>query len=234
MINLKYTTLSLIFLITSCRVWGAGDSLLRKKILVFRHELSVGRGRSSTDEQLDGNRSKGASTNSYGLDHNSGTFCITYRYYATPMLAIGVAIAYEDDRGPWAFVNGDMQTTASGSYKRRVFTAAPEITYMYTRPGRTIRAYGALGFGGSYQNEIIAYDPQYYYAQYHNGINRLGELKEKDQSRTHLNIQLCPIGLKVGSRINVFTEMAFGYKGFLSVGLSMGFGKSIITDEYQN
>lgn len=195
----------------------------RQPARFFRHQVEVGLGRVSTDEYLDGNKGSGLPSDDYGYGTSTGTISGTYRYFFSPKFALGVAAAFEQDEGSWTRGSVGSSgyytiTTGAGTYRRRVFTIAPEVLLTYTQT-TYVSVCGYIGFGVSYQNEINTYSDEFYNSHYHNGVNDLGNILEFDNSRTHLNFQVTPLSLSVGlEKWRLLGELGFGYKGIVRLG----------------
>ena len=201
------------------------DSLTRRTHN-FKHEVRVGYGTPSLVTLAEGVHGGEDGYSSRPVTNYSGTVSFAYRYILSRRYSIGFAIAYENENGNMqVFVNSSNNgaiTANSGIFKRNVFTIAPEIMIHYPREKNSIiSAYGYLGIGISYLNELDTYSPAYYITHYNNGVNSLGNSREILYNHTEISLQICPIGISVGGRIRGFVELGFGYKGIINSGLAV-------------
>jgi hypothetical protein len=119
------------------------------------------------------------------------------------------------------WIGWDVSWQHAGSFKRNVFTIAPEIMVEYTKKSAPITIYGYAGYGYSYINEVDRYSLEYYNSYYRDGVNSLGDKIEVAQNRHQYNFHVCPIGANFGKRIKYFAELGYGYKGILNIGVTL-------------
>ena len=220
---LAWISLPFLFTITYTAFAQDKDSMVMQKSF-YHHELSLGYGRVSVTHLTEGvNPEKGY--DSYKAQDYPGIISLNYRFFLISGLAIGITIAYENESGDWQgqeYASGSPSVTKMGTYKRNIFSVAPQISYVYSR-GRNEMSYGFISVGYSYQNETDDYSRQYYNAQYHNGINPLGNSPKKLNNGKFYNFQISPACFCIGHKIRGFAELGFGYKGIFSVGVMTKF-----------
>ncbi|MCD6013289.1 MAG: hypothetical protein K0Q79_3151 [Flavipsychrobacter sp.] len=162
---------------------------------------------------------------SYGIGQYSGIISLSYQHYISKRFSIGITFAYENYKGSWlGWVPGGRtgHDVGIGTYKRHLFTVAPEATFTYrTKYNGVFRMYGGLGIGISYSNEVDTYSEEYYNSKYVNGKNTLGAAMELDNNKYHINGQITGLGMRWGKRLCAQLELGFGYKGVVSTGLTL-------------
>jgi len=192
----------------------------------YKHSLMLGRGGSSTDAMFDGNKPAGIATNGYEHRPLPGAISLTYRTRVGRRVELGAAFVCENDRGRLYFISWsgsrNSHSTWVGSYKRMVYTIAPEFTYIYSQ-NEFSATYGSLALGISYQNDVHIFDEGYFYRNYTNGSNWLGYDIQQVHNRFHANFQVTAIGWRYARRLGCFAELGMGYKGILCLGASYNF-----------
>jgi hypothetical protein len=127
-----------------------------------------------------------------------GVLHLGYKYSLSDRFALGPVFAY--DRGTSdAMVNN----AKAGKFTSNYYTLALEADYKYINRDK-FKFYSLLGFGGSMLDQKYKED---------------GTNKEEGQNQTFFNFQVTPVGLKFGGSFGIFTELGFGYKGIVNVGL---------------
>jgi hypothetical protein len=172
-------------------------------------------------------------TQSYHSLNPFGVISATYALSLSPGLSVGCTASFKDDFGKFSFLRWSNSKNFTeipvGRYKRRVFTAATEITVNYTRRDNRNILYGGLGVGLSYQNELIIYDEEYHNSQYNGGNNWLGNDLQTVSNLFQANFNVTAIGFKIARRLGFFAELGYGYKGMLNFGVLMRFQEFSIT-----
>lgn len=169
------------------------------------HEFSAGAGFITTDQILsvfiDIVRTLGSLGNVQSDNVNyTGALYFNYKYYFTPRLAGGLSVVTDKARGD--LVNNDDEVL--GSFKRRAFTIAPELSLSYIN-SKSFRMYGLIGAGYTFGSE--------------KSTNELGE-ENYTAGYNHFNFQVSPLAFRLGRQVGAFAEIGFGYKGILSAGIS--------------
>ncbi len=189
-------------------------------------EISAGSGVWSSDELFDGYSPGlfGPSFRTYITHSYSGAFYATVKYFVSKRASLGIAFAYENERGDWQKninIGGafDWERIPLGTFKRQAFTFAPELYVNYAEKGMT-RIYSTAGVGVTYRNEVDRYSDSYYESQYNNGTNPLGPHLEANNNKLQGNFYYSPLGLSIGRTLRWFAEIGIGYKGILNTGLS--------------
>lgn len=195
----------------------------------YRHTLSAGGGGKSTSALSEEEKGVKESYKTRPINKYSGTFTATYRYVLTNKIAVGIAASFDREAGAMrefeSSGNTGVSTTHIGDFKRNVFTVAPEILINYTKNNShkktdhfNIAAYGYLGIGCTFVNELDTYDNTYFLSTFYNGISKIGKSPQVLNNRQSVNVQLCLIGISLCRRIGGFAELGYGYKGILTMG----------------
>jgi len=159
----------------------------------------------------------------------TGAAFITYRHYFTRIMALGVTIgadnqkgdlSYGPDNGPFSGYGGN-----SGYYKREVYTGAVEALINY-RAGYKAKMYGYLGLGYTSSKETFNFfsnipDQSYFYGT----PSSLFARQNTTVDFSHVNFQLTALGVRTGGAFSVFAEFGFGYKGLVNAGFSYDFNR---------
>lgn len=192
-----------------------------------QNSLTLSWGVFSTDFILDGNNAKviTGEINGYSIGKFTGTACLTWKYILSKRFSIGISAVYENINGSWYEKTigypyiGDLFV---GTFKRNLFTIAPEITITYKNSRNGIlRLYGAIAIGYTYSNEVDTYDLDFYNGHYLNGINTLGESTKKENNIYHVNGQITGFGITLGKKLAFNLEAGLGYKGILNAGIKL-------------
>jgi opacity protein-like surface antigen len=123
---------------------------------------------------------------------------VGYKYLFTERFGLGGTLAY----GRETFNCYSTEEAIVGKLKRNHITLALEADFKYYQRG-IFDVYGLAGIGATYFNQV--YNPN-------NGDG------SKDK-KWHPNIQLTPIGIKIGNTFGGFAEVGVGYKGIINAGL---------------
>jgi hypothetical protein len=143
--------------------------------------------------------------NGVPFSNSSGSPVITYRYYLTRDVTLGMGLCYENIAGVTGRINGSF------------VSFCPELTvsYMDTRKAPIrIRLYGAASLGVSVFSD--------------------GDVTPGQADRSGLKpwgFQATPFGIRIGRQIAYFAELGVGYKGLFHTGLAVRFPKSLRTRE---
>ena len=173
---------------------------------VNRHEINAGVGLFTTSEIVDifaDVLTTGLTNGAYRSSNSTytGAFHLGYKYRLSDRISAGATVLYEHSKSD-ALLNDEEK----GEFKNNYYTLAAEMDYRYLSKGN-LSLYGTLGAGATL------------YAQKYAANNG-----DKDSNDTvHFNFQVTPIGIKYGSKIGVFMEAGFGYKGILSAGAFIRF-----------
>jgi hypothetical protein len=176
------------------------------------HNLSAGIGSTSTEAWQDATEDEvnelvkiltlGYHTAGIINRNYSPTWHLTYSRALSGRFLIGIGGAYEK-------ASGDYQQNAQivGSFRRQSYSVAAEGKYLYLN-NNTVSCYGSLALGYT--------------------INRQHENKPKEwasinQARNHFNLQISPIGIRIGTNLGGFVELGYGYKGILNAGMNYRF-----------
>ncbi len=185
--------------------------------------ISVGWGLISPDYLFAGNEF--GDKYSYGVSAYSGVISLSYKHYLSKRFSLGISFAYERYNGTWlGWVPGGRTgyDVPIGTYKRHLYTIAPEATFIYrSRYNGLFTMYGSAGLGISYSNEVDIYSDDYYNSKYVNGKNTLGAALELDNNKYHFNGQITGLGMRWGRKLCAQLELGFGYKGIVNAGLAL-------------
>lgn len=152
----------------------------------------------------------------------TGSLCLTYRYHISRVISLGITAIYEHEKGTWrthygllSYVWGSYEYY--GGFNRTCLTFAPEVTFNYgdVAEGK-LRLYGIVGAGFT-----IRQQDSWFNGSSDPGTPPLGSLP--DPSRTHLNMQFTPFGMRFGKALGGFFEIGCGYKGIFCYGASYRF-----------
>lgn len=146
----------------------------------------------------------------YGINYgsqysnSSGTTCVTYRYYLTRDVTLGMGFGYENISNWGSFV-----------------TFSPEITATYLDTRNTmdtrIRLYGAFSYGISIFQDAQAGDPNHFDAS----------------GAKPWAFQATPFGMRLGRQFAGFIEIGFGYKGLVNGGIELRFPRTLAHREHR-
>jgi len=152
----------------------------------------------------------------------TGAPFITYRYYGSRVVSIGVTVVYEHEDGAWRHVNHSRAAVvidANGTFSRTSITVAPEVTLSYyTSRNDIFRLYAVTSLGymhrdqaatTTYSNNSSASFPSYDIPP-HPWANRPA-------------LYIAPFGIRIGGKVAVFAEMGIGYRGLFNGGLTCRF-----------
>jgi hypothetical protein len=195
---------------------------VKKEHRRFRHEIRLGIGGASLLTLTEGVHAGEDGYDSRTVTKYSGTVSLTYRYKLFKWMSVGLAAAYEQENGDMKdFVSQPAVTKYTGTYRRQALTLAPEFQYnLPNKKERRLSAYGYLGIGVCFMNELDTYSPEYYsLSRYYNGVNQLGNNREFLNDRTKASFQFCPIGIVLSGNLGGYAEVGFGYKGIFNCGL---------------
>jgi len=191
------------------------------------NEFYLGAGILSLDQFLGlGEKSNAGTFMSFPYSYSSAAF-ITYRHYFTRILALGLTLgadnqkgdlSYGPPRGPFSGYDGN-----SGYYKREVYTGAAEALINY-RTGYKAKIYGYLGIGYTSSKETFNFfsnipDQSYFYGT----PSSLFARQNTTVDFSHVNFQLTAFGVRTSGAFSVFAEFGFGYKGMVNAGFSYKF-----------
>ena len=173
-------------------------------------EISVSCGFNSFQQTMQSNFGFGSGSEYTKVTSASVCPFITYRYYVTDNLALGLtggqqqmSTAHYDDT-----YNNAITPYQKTSYKYT--TIATELLLNYSNNPR-LRAYTYLGLGCS------QYQEQRSQANYNSF-----QVYDNTQVRS-FNMEYVPIGLSFGGMLSGFAEIGIGYKGFVNCGMSYRF-----------
>jgi len=125
---------------------------------------------------------------------------LSYRYWFTDRYALGVGFAFDANS---VRVRRQGETAENMTrYRRNFYTFALENTFSYTRSSN-FQLYGQLGLGATF----ISIPGNDY------GIGRV----------PLFNMQITPLGMRIGRDYAGFMEFGYGYKGFINAGFSARF-----------
>jgi len=156
---------------------------------------------------------------------------LTYRYFITDRIAIGVTAGIDNVVGNLTYgnpnFNGGLDGTA-GTYIRNTCTIAPEVFVKYFQRHHAL-LYGGAGAGFTLAKLEKAYSPVQYATFYQNGVNTasgglppyLSTQNPVYANENHFNAQLTAFGVRLGGKIAWNIEIGFGYKGLINTGLSV-------------
>ncbi|NCX95428.1 MAG: hypothetical protein EBX41_03270 [Chitinophagia bacterium] len=126
---------------------------------------------------------------------SSGTGILTYKYYWSKKLTLGMSIGYEN-------------LSNKGSY----LSFTPEFTYNYfDNPHHRIRVrmYSGASIGLTVFDDFYRYND--IYSQHH------------DETGPQFTGNVTPFGIRIGRKLAWYMELGFGYKGLISSGISYRF-----------
>jgi hypothetical protein len=195
----------------------AQHAVSAKSYKPFHHEFSLGIGKISAISFTEG---AGLSDVDPNIDQDAYILYSTYRLCINRKVSFGATFAFENNFGTWT---GSTDTyggpKGKGTFKRNIYTLGLEAHLYYSSNDKsTVRAYGYLGMGVSYINEVREYDADFFAENYVNGVNKLGK-RGMSADRFQMNYQFCPLGITFGKRLRGYAEFGFGYKGMYSWGL---------------
>jgi hypothetical protein len=162
----------------------------------------------------------------------SGAAFLSYRYFITDHVAVGLSAGMDDVKGNLTFgnpkFNGTNMEGTAGTYIRHTYTLAPEIFLKYHQ-NNGVMLYGYCGVGYTFSKVEKAYDPQLYASAYQNGVNPnagsvpayLSPTNPYYEIESHLNGQITALGIRIGEKVAWDIEFGFGYKGVINTGLSV-------------
>ncbi len=170
-------------------------------------EVSVSYGFRSFQEVSNGEFGLGDEDSYVTEDYSTGNLFLTYRYYLSNRLAIGLTAgrvhfntSFHESQGSYAVES----SASSFDYT----TIAPEVLFNYVNT-RYVRLYTLLGTGYS----IVSEKTTEYFGFGQPAIN-------SSVTHTPINVYYSPIGLSIGGQVSGFLELGIGYKGFVNAGLS--------------
>ncbi len=140
----------------------------------------------------------------------TGVFGIGYRYSACRRFKVGLDFGLSKVTSK---VTGNKEKSPSIKEKELNFIILPTADFIYFQRN-LYRLYGSVSAGVDFTRN------------YEIRLNEKG--KEQDQKKSKFEkefaYQINLIGLRIGNnRIGGFVEAGFGYKGFITAGLSLGF-----------
>jgi hypothetical protein len=122
---------------------------------------------------------------------STGTFSLTYRYYVSPVVTLGMSFGYERISN-WA----------------DFISFIPEVTVRYldtkNNHATRVRLYGSFGYGLTLLNDL------------HTGPGKVDESGAKPYG-----FQVTPIGIRIGRQFAGFMEIGAGYKGIFHGGIAL-------------
>jgi len=151
----------------------------------------------------------------------TGSLFITYRHFFIDRFAVGLTVGIDNEEGDLSL--GDPKHNASGvdgisgHYDVHTYTISLEALWAYKKE-QQFMFYGYLGMGITHYEDYYSQDTGWYYY-------RIPSLPSNpyDYQEFHYAIQVTPLGFRFGRTIAGFLELGFGYKGFISGGISARF-----------
>ncbi|MES2653090.1 MAG: hypothetical protein V4663_15220 [Bacteroidota bacterium] len=161
-------------------------------------------GLASAQEIIDGLSDMGTSLFSGGIassntNHRYGPIAVGLNYYFTPRLSAGILYSNTSSR---SVVSGG--NSSEHFYKNTYNVIMARTDYRYIN--KLVQLYSGISLGSSF----AATKPE-------NGTNT------KTASTTDFAYQINALGVRVGRKIGVFTELGFGYNGIINAGISAKF-----------
>ncbi|KQC01458.1 hypothetical protein [Pedobacter sp. Hv1] len=161
-------------------------------------------GLGSAQEIIDGLSDMGASlftggTVSSQTNHLYGPIAVGVNYYFTPRLSAGILYSNTSSR---SIVSGG--SSSANTYKNTYNVIMARTDYRYI--DKAVQLYSGISLGSSFATT----KPE-------NGTST------KTASTTDFAYQVNALGIRVGRKIGVFTELGFGYNGIINAGVSMKF-----------
>ncbi len=170
----------------------------RAQIIPTQSELSVSGGLYSLYASLGAQGESGEYTYL-----QSPNWFVTYRYYLTTRVAIGVALGTQQYSGAYLDDGGGTRYY----FQYHCSTLAAECLFNYTKT-KLVRTYTYVGVGISGIGERQTADSYYYHnnsnLQYGRQVIQFG-----------FNFQCVPLGISIGDKISVFGELGIGKQGFV-------------------
>ena len=160
-------------------------------------------GLASAQEIIDGLSDMGTSlfsggTASSNTSHRYGPIAVGLNHYFTPRLSVGILYSNTSSR---SVVSGG---NSSDFYKNTYNVIMARTDYRYIN--KSVQLYSGISLGSSFATT----KPE-------NGTNT------KTASTTDFAYQINALGIRVGRKIGVFTELGFGYNGIINAGVSAKF-----------
>jgi len=142
----------------------------------------------------------------YGDKKRTGALFATYRFQIIKQLSVGLAVGYEREWSELTYSDYQLKKEVkAGDYSRAAVTIAPELQVLYKQMPM-VSVYGGLGMGATLVTEKIN-----------------GNIGTQTYKGDYFAFQLTPIGVRVGRKLSGFTELGYGYKGAISMGLAYRF-----------
>lgn len=134
-----------------------------------------------------------------------GHYGLGYKYHVNSKFNAGVDVSFQNSTVKYELTHPS-EETQEGKRKFNMLLIMPTAELKYLDRTK-VKLYGnvALGVG---------------FLTYKETVERGGS--DYDDSITSFAFQFNPIGIRVGQKIAGFAEFGFGYKGFVSLGVSMG------------
>jgi len=171
-----------------------------------KHEISASYGLITTDQIVDIFEDIFVTIFSLGYfekgDYNyTGALFLTYNYIGMQRLSLGITAGL--DRVQGSLLVNDLE---EGLFNESHYTLAAEMDFIWINRN-FIEVYSGLGLGYTFtENHADMYDGAY-----------------ESVTSSHPTFQLDVLGIRLGRKLGVYSELGFGYKGILNFGASYKF-----------
>ncbi len=218
----SHTLIILLSLLMPCTALAQDTTSARYR---QHFEIGAGAGIWSSDELFDGYEPGllGMGKRDYINHQYSGAYHINLMCFISRRISVNVVFEWERESGDWqANYNPDhfaYQTELIGTFSRKAYTLAPEVSYYYY-VDPLVKVYCTAGVGVTYRQEHCEYSQDYINYGNHYGSIRT-DYPPGDHDRVQANTYLSPVGFSVANRICWFGALGIGYKGILCTGLTV-------------
>jgi len=144
------------------------------------------------------------------IEHFSGPVCLTYGYYVSDGISLGIAARYEWGIGSLYNISYDYQTAQyyQGSFNDNLFTAGPEMQIIYTNHYK-YQCYGAINVSMTYRHRKDSYYDYVPIAE-----------RDKTPNKWIPKGQLTFWGCRFGEgHLKGYIEIGMGYRGLVNGGI---------------
>ena len=150
---------------------------------------------------------------------STGAVFVTYRHYLSERFALGVTAGFDNEGGDLSYGNKQKNATGidgnSGYYVLHTYSLAVELLFVYYKNNKFM-SYTSVGVGGTYFNDMCTI-----YPNTPHGYPVPLPSNPYEYNKAFYDMQVTPIGLRLGGKFAGFVEFGFGYKGVVHGGLSL-------------